>query len=478
VGLRRDRAGDVETVAQLQEVPVRRLALLVPVLAGLVLPAVALADPLAGPQRVVEQGVADTAATCRRDTPLTDEQCAAVPGSPPVSEQALTDYGTSSTHRALALQFALGNDVPFAHATWLGTHNSFNTTTRTPTLSGLDSNQQLSLTDQLRSDMRSLELDAHWFPSPWAGGAYAPVLCHARGEDEGHAGCTTEPLLVDGLSELATWLRANPGQVVLLYVEDHLESDAGYAAGAVALRSVLGDLLYAPGGTGCTPLPLDRTRADVLRAGKQVLVISGCHSGAGWDGAVFSGAERARYETGPAGYGDDGSCDPARDPALYDDHLLRVFEDSTALSATVDQGSNPLTAGKAAALQRCAVDITGFDQLLPGDPRLAASVWSWARSEPLATGGCAVQAADGWHAAPCSQLHAFACRKSTGWRVDPARTPYASASARCRDGQVGTPRYGYEAVQLAAAMRAAGVDTVWLGLTRDGAGWTAHDTAS
>jgi hypothetical protein len=455
---------------------VRRLALLVPVLAGLVLPAVALADPLVGPQAVVRQAQADTAASCRRDTPLADEQCAAVPGSPAVSEQALRDYEASSTHKALGLQFALGDDVPLAHAAWLGTHNSFNTTTRFPTLSGLDSNQQLSLTDQLRSDMRSLELDAHWYPSPWAAGAYAPVLCHARGEDQAHAGCTTEPLLAAGLREVATWLRANPGQVVLLYVEDHLKKDAGYAAGAAALRSTLGDLLYAPGGTGCTPLPLDRTRADVLAAGKQVLVISGCHSGAGWNGAVFSGAERARYETGASGYGENGSCDPARDPATYDDRLLRVFEDSTALSATVDQSIDPITVGKARALQRCAVDITGFDQLLPGDPRLAASVWSWAPSQPAATGDCAVQTGDGWHAVPCSGLHAFACRTATGWSVDPAVGPYAADA--CPGAQVGTPRYGYESVLLAAAMKAAGVDTVWLGLTRDGAGWTAHDGAS
>lgn len=463
----------------------RRLALLMPLLAGLVLPAVATADPLAGPQTVVRQAAADTAAACRRDAPATEEQCGAVPLSPAVTERALRDYEASSTHRALALQFALGNDVPFAHAGWLGTHNSFNTTTRMATLSGLDSNQQLSLTDQLRSDMRSLELDAHWFPSAWAGGAYAPVLCHARGEEEGHAGCTTEPLLADGLSELATWLRAHPGQVVLLYVEDHLEADEGYAAAAADLRSSLGTLLYAPGGTGCTPLPLDRTRADVLRAGKQVLVISDCHSGAGWNGAVFSGAERARYETGPAGYGEDGTCDAARNPAAFDDRLLRVFEDSTALTATTEQASEPITVGKARALQRCAVDITGLDQLLPGDPRLAASVWSWARSEPVATGGCAVQAADGWHAVPCSQRHAFACRTSTGWRVERAARPHgssrgvrphASAGGRCRDGEVGTPRYGYEAVQLADAMRAAGVATVWLGLTRSGTGWTAHDT--
>lgn len=453
----------------------RRLPVLIALLAGLVVPTLAHADPTAGPTRVVGQASADSAATCRRNSPATDEQCAVVPLSPAVSEQALEDYQRSSTHRALQLQYDLGNDVPFRHAAWLGTHNSFNTSAREPSLSGSDANQQLSMTDQLRDDMRSLEVDAHWFPSARAGGQYAAVACHARGADQGHAGCSTEPLLADTLTELATWLRAHPRQVLLLYVEDHLDTDAGYAQGADALHAVFGDLLYAPGGTACTPLPLDRSRNDVLAAGKQVLVISGCRSGAGWNGAIFSGAARAKDETGPAGYGADGSCDPARPPATFDSHLLRVYEDSTALSATLDQGSDPITPGKATALQRCAVDITGFDQLLPGDARLAASLWSWAPAEPAATGDCAVQAADGWHAVACTTRHAFACRTATGWTVDPTVAPYAAAQGRCPGAQVGTPRYGYESGQLAAAMKAAQVDAVWLGLMRAGGTWKATD---
>ncbi|MCA1712359.1 MAG: hypothetical protein LC789_12250 [Actinobacteria bacterium] len=448
-----------------------RLPLLAALVLGLVAPAAAVADPIAGPQRVVEQAAGDTAATCRRDTPASDEQCGAVPLSPAVSEAAVAAYEKSDLHRALALQYELGNDLPFRNASWIGTHNSFNTTTREPTASGLDPNQQLSMTDQLRIDVRSLEVDAHWFPSAEAGGAYAPVLCHARGEDQKHAGCSTEPLLADGIADLAPWLRAHPRQVLLLYVEDHLETDAGYAAGAEVLQKAFGDLLYAPGGTGCTPLPLDDTRNDVLAAGKQVLVISGCHSGAGWNGTVFSGAARAKDETGPAGYGEDGTCDPKRLPGTYDSHLLRVFEDSTALSATVNQGSDRISAAKAATLARCAVDITGFDQLLPGDGRLAGSLWSWAPGEPAASGDCAVQRDGRFSASPCSGRHAVACRAADGtWSVGPL-APHARLV--CPTGVPATPRYGYEAAQLAAA---AGPQAVWLPYERTGTTWTATDT--
>lgn len=441
----------------------RRLVLVV-LMIVLGVPAAALADPVAGPVRVVEQGGADLTAACRRDLPATDEQCA-LPVAPAVTEQALAAYQRSDTHRRLGLQFALGNDVPFGHASWLGTHNSFNNTTRQVTLSGLDSNQQLSLTDQLRSDIRSVELDAHWFPSLTAGG-YDAVMCHARGKDQAHAGCTTEAPLTTGLAEVARWLRANPRQVVLLYLEDQLDNDEGYATGAAAVRSVLGPLLYAPGGTGCTPLPFARTRNDVLAAHKQVLVISSCHSGAGWNGAIFS--EAAKIEDGPAGYGVNGSCDPARQPRTFNDRFLRVFEDSTALTATVDQGANRIAPGQAAAFQRCAVDVTGFDQLMPADRRLTSSVWSWAPSQP-AGGSCSVMLSDGFHASPCTGKRPFACRTAAGWRV---------SAVRCRTGQVGTPRYGWESVQLLTAMRAARASSVWLGMTRIGGGWKAHDRAS
>ena len=428
----------------------------------LAVPVLAHADPVAGPTRVVGQAAADTAATCRRDLPLSDGQCASVPLAPPVSEAALAAYEKGWVHRALQLQYALGNGLPFRSAPWLGTHNSFNTTARMASLSGLDANQQLSMADQLRVDMRSLEVDVHRFPSA-TGGGYSPVVCHARGEDEGHAGCTTESTLPSALAEIAGWLRAHPGQVLLLYLEDHLETPDVYAQAATAVRSAFGSMLYAPGGSACTPLPLDRSRNDVLRAGKQVLIISGCHDGAGWNGAVFSGAARAKDETGPAGYGEDGSCDKARLPASYDGHLLRVFEDSTALSATVDQGSDPITAKKAAALQRCAVDITGFDQLLPDDGRLEASVWSWAKDEPAAKGDCAVQRADGrFHAVPCQGSKAFACQTSSGsWLLGRPRAYQAVAS--CPSGSTfAVPRYGYEAVRLAQAMAAAGVREAWL----------------
>src|ERR687883_279318 len=63
--------------------------------------------------------------------------------------------------RALDTQYELGSALPLRNAPWIGTHNSFNSSSEPPTLSGLDNNQVLSLPDQLDIGVRSLELDAH-----------------------------------------------------------------------------------------------------------------------------------------------------------------------------------------------------------------------------------------------------------------------------------------------------------------------------
>jgi hypothetical protein len=63
-----------------------------------------------------------------------------------------------------------------------------------------------------------------------------------------------------------------------------------------------------------------------------------------------------------------------------------------------------------------------------------------------------------------------ACRAADGtWTVGPLSP---RARLRCGTGAPATPRYGYEAAQLAAA---AGGQEVWLPYDRTGATWTAAD---
>jgi len=362
----------------------------------------------------------------------------------PQDPAAIEAYEGSWLHRTLAFQFRLGNTLPLVNAPYLGTHNSANSTSEDPTLSGSDANQMLSLTDQLRLDVRSLELDVHNI-----GGT--PVLCHGRGADQMHAGCTNERTFAQRLPELRAWLDAHPRQVVLLYLEDHLEG--AYDSGAAVLENVLGPHLYRPPPGACTPMPLQLTRKQVLAAGKQVLAISSCGEGTAWRGLVFDDAERAKHE----GSASDFEAYPA---CRYSGHFQRFFEDSTALSFGVGggQASPGLTPDVTREMTRCGADLLGFDQLLPGDGRLAASAWSWARNQPSGP-GCAVQSGR-WRIVPCARKRAFACGNAgRGFRIVKRRGPWRARPAGCRRA---LPRTGFEAQRLRDAMKAAGVRSVWL----------------
>jgi hypothetical protein len=151
------------------------------------------------------------------------------------TEEAVAAHEASWLGRALELQHRLGDALPFRDAMWVGTHNSFNTVSNSPpSLSNQDSNQHLSLVDQLRLGVRSLEIDVHWAPSLETGGAKAPVVCHGRPPSELNAGCTVERLLADELAPVAAWLADDDhaGDVLLLYVEDQIDEAAGYVAAA------------------------------------------------------------------------------------------------------------------------------------------------------------------------------------------------------------------------------------------------------
>ena len=391
-------------------------------------------------------------AECRRTGLLTDADCWSRVGRQVIREE-VDAYEQSWTHRTLAFQQRLGDTVAFRDAPWVGTHNSYNTTDEPPTLSGTDSNQQLSLTDQLRLDVRSLEIDAHYVNGQ-------VVACHGQGD----LGCTNERPLAERLAEVATWLDGNPGEVLLLYLEDGIDEEAGYAPAAKVVTDAFGDRIYRPRGTGCTQLPLELTREAVRAAGAQVVIVSDCGQGA-WTGIVHSWPPAVRYEDRPNDYGGFPRCGGvSRD--TYATKLVRFYEDSTFVSAaaeptgqsSTDDGLTPETVR---AMMRCGVDLTGFDQLLPRDGRLDAHVWSWADGQPSGAGTCTIQNADGrWEARSCAERHAAACKNADGtWTITPKAERHATAAKRC---PLGTPRTGYDNGELRAL---AGDRTVWLGLT-------------
>jgi hypothetical protein len=383
---------------------------------------------------------------------------------------AADDDAAAWARAALADQYELGSGLPLRNTPWVGTHNSFNSSAEMgATLSAQDSNQRIAIVDQLDAGVRSIELDVHWFPSASAGGGFAPVVCHATGE---HLGCSVEKPLGAVLDEIAGWLREHRDQVILLYLEDHLNGAAGYDAAATVVESKLGDVLHRPpaGAAGaCAPLDLDVPRAAVRRDGDQVIVVSGCGPGPGWRAVAFDWS-RTHEEERPRAYQDFPGCGPDFTRADYDTKLIRYFEDSTRVTAgasnagaaTLDDGITVDTAGR---MSRCGVDLLGLDQVERDDPRFAALVWSWAPSEPRRRPGCAAEHAARWYSLRCTRRVRVACRTADGrWRVPrrPVRFDRAGALCRRAEARFAVPRTGYDAQRLRVAMERVDAGRAWV----------------
>ena len=417
------------------------------------------------------------AAECRRiGRPAGDCQ---MPLGHAVGREIVERYRASWLHRAAAFQYRLANGTPFRDAPWLGTHNSFNSVSDPPTLSKTDSNQQLTLPQQLDVDVRSLELDVHWVPSLDALGKEATVVCHGRGPDEQDFGCTNERRLSFELGQIAGWLGKNRNEVLLLYLEDELGDPAGYSETVATLEDVLKrdgrSLIYHPRNDdftakGCANLPLGLARSHVRAAGAQVVLVGNCR--AGWASDVF-GWDDVHVESGSTSrYRDYPDCDASYGRDVYDQKLVRYYEDSTFVSAAVDPTSTPAEAAaemlkppKVAAMTRCGVNLFGLDQLLPSDGRIEATIWSWAPGKPdRSQGRCTIQRPDGrWTTRRCSATRRVACRKDGNWHVTGRAYPFASAAAECgrRGGAFGLPRTGYDNAALRTAAP-GGAGEIWI----------------
>jgi len=402
---------------------------------------------------------------CAGADPLLSQPCRGVETAATSSARAaeVAAFERSWAAGALARQSRLGDRLPLADAQWVTTHNSFNSTAQMgPALAALDANQQLTLVEQLRVGIRSLELDVHWFLD----GARGPVVCHGTGPD---LGCSTEQPLAPILREIRGWLEAHPDEVVLLYLESHLRGEPGETAAVQAIDAELGSRVLRPSEGACTALPVGSlTRDAVRRAGKQVVLVSnGCGASGGWRARVFDWSDRE--EERPVGFQPFPACGPHL-PGLG--RLVRYYEDSTFVTraasygdqATVDDGIDTATARN---MTDCGVDLVGFDHIVPSDGRLDAVVWTWGPGEPGALGGdCAVLTGGRWAARPCAgAVRPAACRAPDGsWSLSPAVSA-SGARAACAAGGAAfaVPRTGREGALLRAA---AGPAETWLALRR------------
>ena len=414
------------------------------------------------------------AAGCRKT--VAPALCEPVDGRS-ITPAEIAAYQSSDTHKALAGQRALDEDLPLREAQIVHTHNTFNSSSYFSTLTNQDPNQVYGITDQLDMDVRFLELDLHWVPSPFgtvATNGHWVTLCHGNSAivPGVHIGCTWDRPFQDGLAEVRTWLDAHPGEFVFLYLENQL--GGGTQAHTVAAQlldaAFPGSMIYKPpAATPCADMPLSTSRADMKAAGARVLLVGNCGAGDGlgtpW-GEVVHSRGGAWDESGSAPY-DAAECTADRTAKLGGSTFRRYFGDSTWLTA-MNSGSTDIGPADAAEMVRCGVNIVGFDQLMPDDGKLAAMVWSWRTAPPTSSTDCAAQAADGrFDAKPCTDVLRFACLTSAGaWAISTTTgTESAGATACAADypgSTYGVPGNGWRNDLLRAAHALVTTDHIWL----------------
>jgi hypothetical protein len=111
---------------------------------------------------------------------------------------------------ALDLQNKLDYEVPLAQASFVMTHNSYNSKAYYSGFAYVDPNQNMSISEQLNAGTRSLEFDVHQYFSmhgwPW-NWRKRLMLCHGQNN---HMGCSSyDRHLESGFDEVRDWLN-NP----------------------------------------------------------------------------------------------------------------------------------------------------------------------------------------------------------------------------------------------------------------------------
>ena len=376
------------------------------------------------------------------------------------------------TLRQLDLQYELAGDVPMRNAPWVFTHNSYNSPAEMGVaLSPQDRNQNITVVDQLDEGVRSLELDVHLFLG-------RPVLCHSTGP---HLGCSTEKTFRQVLTQIRGWMDRNPRQVLLLYLEGHLDNARRLRPGRrrprgrdgrpdlparqPAVRAVTSCRSSSPA-TRCAP-----------RASGSCSTATAATAAAGTS-YVHDDRQRLTASTN-APFRDFPDCGPD-----YKRARVRLAPGALLRGRHPDRRRHrePGTAGSrrrwwrgwpAAAWTWWA--STCWSAATRGWPRRCGA---GAPASPSPGRDCAIQGTSGrWFARPCGERHRVACRDATGlWRIAKRATARGAARACGRPGLLqAVPRTGYEGQRLLAAQKRAGAGAVWLGHRRRGNGWKPYE---
>ena len=366
---------------------------------------------------------------------------------------SIDDFKDSWVGKALAYQRTLDLFSALKDNNILGTHNSYNSSAYSSIIYALP-NQHVSIKDQLRMGSRFIELDAHWTwkvgKMPW--NPKDLLLCHSS---NGHATCSQlERYVWESLKEIHEWLDQNRNEVIILYIEDH--TDGHHRELLNVLNEQLGGRIYPS--NGCKSIPDTLTKAEVLKAGRQVVLWKDgnpeCSPEAGLAALAYTGLgnlERTWEDRTLPGIW-DYAINGGR-PLLTSSDVVVAFK----VGLSPDCNNNPC-------------NIVNLDLMGITDGRLEAGVWSWAKNEPnnyRNDQDCAVQMNNGrWDDDHCYKSYPYACRQlgSDNWIITMQEGDWVGGAAACAamngDYMFDVPTNSSENEKLRAQL--GGISRVWL----------------
>ncbi len=292
----------------------------------------------------------------------------------------------------------IGENAPLNFLSWPAAHQAYaNPPQGFPAALA---SQSLSLTDQLNAGARLVVFDVR----SYAAGANAEALRLCRTENG--AACAHPEgrfrLLGYALQELANWLDANPGQVVLVRLNNDPPLGSRIAALSGEIQRMLGTRVFpAPTGTPSRwPTP-----SEMRAAGKTVLV-------AQFQGPATASSAWIWNATGLAQIS-DRVMDQNLEGCVANDGMDLAQRGSMRPLSWWDvaesSGGGMLDGTLVRKAVRCGVASVGLTQMSATDARLPAMVWSWAEGDWGRNGAAMLNHEGRWTSAPETQVLPVAC---------------------------------------------------------------------
>ncbi|MEO8401441.1 MAG: hypothetical protein ABI597_06535 [Gammaproteobacteria bacterium] len=332
----------------------------------------------------------------------------------------------STLAQSITLQNELDRYEPLNFAQFMGSHNSavsrqYTTSTSPINLSYADPDNYLSITDQLNSGVRQIELDIVWYNN-------TVTLCH------NHISTGLEGILCEGnapisnaITEIKSWVEKNPSALVIVYLDvnlpltgkvTNLDSELAKLEPHVFTPALATEYFGVPNNT----LPAYQLSANKLIQGfhKNIIITNDDDTNdLQTSQYVFVKVQNSNatplYESAvdtfvQSNYSNCGNQNKysnvknlyANDPNHY--NILRMNESRTVLDYVSDSGSylpnlyvDYYTTQNISNMLNCPINVFSLSLLgftcdssscasHPTDPRLYSFLWSWGLGYPLKNG--------------------------------------------------------------------------------------------